>query len=219
MTRAGWTDRTRGLWLRIPAAIVTAVMLTVVVASSATAGTAGMFQIGDSTCLIDGEPRDMGVAPFIDEQHRTMVPVRFVAYAVGVAEEGIVWRPREQLVMLTSGDVAVLLVVGEPFLAVLDGDSAQLMGRLFQIESQLLSGQIAAADVDPDLRFLLEMTEQEIVAWLMQTLATQARLVPLDTAPQLRSGRVFLPARHVAEAFGFRVGWQPNDRMVTVGRP
>ncbi|RDV82336.1 stalk domain-containing protein [Ammonifex thiophilus] len=42
----------------------------------------------------------------------------------------------------------------------------------------------------------------------------QARQV--DVAPLLKGGRVFLPARFVAEAFGYRVDWDPEKQEVSV---
>lgn len=39
---------------------------------------------------------------------------------------------------------------------------------------------------------------------------------PIPVAPVVREGRTYLPARFVAEAFGYRVNWEPSTRMVII---
>ncbi|SHJ14890.1 stalk domain-containing protein [Desulfofundulus thermosubterraneus] len=39
----------------------------------------------------------------------------------------------------------------------------------------------------------------------------------MDVAPVVRNGRTYLPARFVAEAFGYEVGWNPGSQAVLVG--
>jgi N-acetylmuramoyl-L-alanine amidase len=41
----------------------------------------------------------------------------------------------------------------------------------------------------------------------------------LDVPPLLKEGRVYLPARYVAEAFGYQVGWDGNARAVLLSAP
>ncbi|SHJ15497.1 stalk domain-containing protein [Desulfofundulus thermosubterraneus] len=38
----------------------------------------------------------------------------------------------------------------------------------------------------------------------------------MDVAPLVRGGRTYLPARYVAEAFGYRMGWDPAAQTVSV---
>ncbi|MDI6709900.1 MAG: copper amine oxidase N-terminal domain-containing protein [Bacillota bacterium] len=40
----------------------------------------------------------------------------------------------------------------------------------------------------------------------------------MDVAPLARDGRIYLPARFVAEAFDYYVGWDPTTRTVTVSK-
>lgn len=49
-----------------------------------------VFVVGQESYTVDGQPKEMDAAPFI-ENGRTFVPVRYLAYALGVAEENIVW--------------------------------------------------------------------------------------------------------------------------------
>lgn len=53
----------------------------------------------------------MDVAPEIVD-NRTFVPVRFMAYALGVPEEGVQWDGATETVTITSGDTAVSLTIG-----------------------------------------------------------------------------------------------------------
>lgn len=41
---------------------------------------------------------------------------------------------------------------------------------------------------------------------------------PIDAAPLIEQGRTFLPARFVAEAFGFKVGWNKQSQAVMISR-
>lgn len=61
---------------------------------------------GDKT-----EIKTMDVAPEIKED-RTFVPVRFLAYALGVPEEGITWNGETQEVTITKEDTIIGLTIG-----------------------------------------------------------------------------------------------------------
>lgn len=105
----------------------------------------------------------MDVAPFI-EDGRTYVPVRYLAYALGIPETGISWDGKTNTVTLILGSTVVKLTVGEKV---------------------LLLNETARA---------------------------------MDVAPVNVSGRVFLPARFVAEAFGYQVQWLESTREVLITR-
>ena len=40
----------------------------------------------------------------------------------------------------------------------------------------------------------------------------------LDCAPIILNGRTLLPIRFIAESFGYTVGWEPNERIVTIAK-
>ncbi|WP_165847775.1 copper amine oxidase N-terminal domain-containing protein [Ammonifex thiophilus] len=122
------------------------------------------FVIDQRTYWVRGEPRQMDVAPFI-ENGRTYVPVRYLGYALGVPESGIGWDQAERKATLTKDGTTVELVVGQ--------------------SSYRVNGQERGMDV----------------------------------APLLKDGRVFLPARFVAEALGYKVTWEPYFRQVVVLTP
>jgi len=41
---------------------------------------------------------------------------------------------------------------------------------------------------------------------------------PMDVVPVIREGRVSLPARYVAESFGYRVTWDKTSQTVSITR-
>lgn len=121
------------------------------------------FQVGSRTYWVDGKPNQMDAAPFI-ENGRTYVPVRYLALALGVAEEDIGWDASSKTVTLKLENTAVKLVVGS--------------------ETIYMNGQPRQMDV----------------------------------APVIKNDRTYLPARWVAEAFGYEVKWEPAEQRVTLSR-
>lgn len=73
-------------------------------------GTA-VFTIGESKYTLNGQEVTMDVAPYI-KGDRTYLPVRFVAQALGVAEDNIMWNQAEQSVVLIKGDRIAKLTIG-----------------------------------------------------------------------------------------------------------
>ncbi|GEA15431.1 copper amine oxidase-like protein [Moorella sp. E308F] len=110
----------------------------------------------DSTGEVQGNNPTMDVVPFI-ENDRAYVPVRYLAYALGVAEKDVAWDDETQTVTLRMDGTTLELKVGD------------------------------------------------------KTLYVDGKPQVMDVTPLLRDGRVFLPARFVAEAFGYHVLW--NDIM------
>jgi hypothetical protein len=109
--------------------------------------------------------KDMDVAPFV-ENGRTFVPVRYLALALGLGEEGIAWSAPTGSATLSNNGITVILTVGENILYV--------------------NGRQAPMDVTPLL---------------------------------LPPGRAFLPARYVAEAFGYTVRWDSSENAVIITMP
>ena len=105
--------------------------------------------------------KEMDAAPFI-ENDRTYVPVRYLAYALGVTDKDISWDEKTATVKLTMGDVTVTLIIGDT------------------------NGYI------------------------------NGRTKSIGAAPLLRNGRTYLPARFVAEAFGYQVNWEETSQTVSL---
>lgn len=75
------------------------------------------FTIGSMTYTVNGTAYTADYAPFISGD-RTFLPVRFVAYALGVTEANIIWDQANQAVTLMKGDKVVQLKVGSTTLLV-----------------------------------------------------------------------------------------------------
>lgn len=119
------------------------------------------FVIGSKSYYVGDKAFDMDAAPFV-ENGRTFVPVRYLAYALGVPESGIVWSPSAKTVSLRKDNVLVEMAVD---------------GNVLYVNNQ---GQ------------------------------------QMDVSPVVRDGRTYLPARFVAEAFGYEVSWDPATATVLV---
>lgn len=135
-------------------------------------GYCATFDVGEKRYwrAVCGEyPREyaMDVAPFI-ESGRTFVPVRYLAYALGLKDENIGW----------------------------DGASKRVTLEW------------------PHYTCILEMQVGNKV--LIKHEGYGSEQVPMDVAPALRSGRVFLPARYVAESFGYQVQWDQATKTVRI---
>lgn len=95
------------------------------------------FVVNQATFTADGQARAMDVVPFV-ENNRTYVPVRYLAYGLGIPEDGINWGERTQSATLTTTDGKVIIItVGSAILNV-DGheqaiDAPPLLrdGRVF----------------------------------------------------------------------------------------
>jgi hypothetical protein len=120
-----------------------------------------VFVVGLKEYFVNGQTPGIktDAAPYTD-QGRTFVPVRYLAYGLGVAEKDVGWAERTRTVTLKLGDRTAELVIGS------------------------------------------------------KVLKASGRAQAMDVAPQLKSGRTYLPARWVAEALGYQVDWDPQDRLV-----
>ncbi len=86
----------------------------------------GEFQIGRSSYVLNGKPVEMDVAPYIDNNGRTMVPVRFLGNALGIPDCDIDWDDDARKVTLTKDGKTIWLIVYSEALYV-DGETVGLM--------------------------------------------------------------------------------------------
>lgn len=122
------------------------------------------FKVDVSTYLFRGSVRDIKVPPFM-ENGRAYVPVRYLAHALGINDQNIVWDAPSQTVFLNKEGYG--------------GISLKVGNNAMQI-------------------------------------TTDKTIVYMDAAPVIRDGRLFLPARYVAEAFGASVVWDQEDQIVMI---
>ncbi len=71
----------------------------------------GQFRIRSNIYEVNGVARVMDSAPYI-KAGRTYVPVRYLGYVLGVAENDIVWNAANQSVTIIKGDRKVELSIG-----------------------------------------------------------------------------------------------------------
>ncbi len=146
---------------RLAAVLVLLLFLLAAPQTAHGAGEAAVFTVDSPVYQAGGLSRTMDAAPFIAEG-RTLVPVRYLAAALGVPDGNIIWNPTRQEITLTKDTLTLVLTIGQT--------------------DYTLNGRKTA----------------------------------MDTAPLIRSGRTYLPARYVAEALGYTVGWDPAARSVLV---
>ncbi len=82
-----------------------------------TGGGSGTFVIGSNIYTVNGLTKVMDAAPYI-KNGRTFVPYRYLALALGVAEEDIVWDAATQKVTVTKGENEVVATIGSTSLNV-----------------------------------------------------------------------------------------------------
>lgn len=84
-----------------------------------------IMEVGETTIMVDGEPVEMDVAPFIREG-RTMVPMRFFAEAFAAEAD---WGPRDgatEWVEFTRADVDIELEIGSDQMVVVRWGNPEL---------------------------------------------------------------------------------------------
>lgn len=119
------------------------------------------FKIGQMTYKINGNVWYMDAAPYT-ENDRTFVPVRYLAYALGITDSNIYWDKVLNEVTISKDNTVIKLTPGSRFLIV------------------------------------------------------NGKPVLMDVLPQINMGRIMLPARWVAEAFGAKVAWDDPERTVII---
>ena len=82
-----------------------------------------VVQIDNPRYYLNGKPAVMDSAPFIDENDRTMLPVRVVANALGISDADITWDDETKTATFTRADgVVVSCTVGSNVIKVGDQD-------------------------------------------------------------------------------------------------
>lgn len=123
-----------------------------------------LFTVGQSSYTFQGRVNDMDAETFM-ENNRTYVPVRYLAYCIGITDSGIEWDRVGQNLTLANENIIVEMQVGSRDIMI-DGKAGKM-----------------------------------------------------DVAPLIKNGRTYLPARFVAEAFGYQVGWDNASQTVLIGPP
>lgn len=82
-------------------------------------GTKTMVQltIGSATAYVNGAAHTLDAAP-INRNNRTMLPVRFLANAFGIADDGIAWDGATSTATLTGSEVKISITIGASYMTV-----------------------------------------------------------------------------------------------------
>lgn len=118
------------------------------------------FTLQQSFYVLNDNQLNMDVAPYINKNSRVMIPLRFLAYALGLNDQDIKWDKPAQRLTLSNDTVTLNLRVADQVLNI--NGTNKLM----------------------------------------------------DTTPEMQSDRLFLPARPVAEAFGWVASWDPSSQTL-----
>lgn len=70
------------------------------------------LQIGSTTAYTNGVESTIDAAPFQDSSWNTMVPVRFIATALGISDDNITYDSNTQKVTIINGDTTISFTVG-----------------------------------------------------------------------------------------------------------
>lgn len=71
----------------------------------------------DTPETVSPEVKTMDVAPYV-KNDRTYVPVRYLAYSLGVPEEGVSWNSDTQQIGISKGDTNISLTIGSATMSV-----------------------------------------------------------------------------------------------------
>ena len=142
-------------------------------ADTKTGKTKAVFKIGEAKYSLDKNDVTMDGAPFIDANNRTMLPIRYVANALKVSDDGISYNnaTRTATIVKASSKTKVKITTGEKMIAVSKND-----GTLQQADG----------------------------------------VIPMDTVAVNRGGRIYVPARYIAEAFEAEVVWNQSDKTIEI---
>lgn len=83
-----------------------------------------VMKLNDFKMIVNDQIIEMDVKMFISKSNRLMVPVRYVAYALGIDSDQIIWSSKEKSITI-QGKKEVKLFVGKEYMLV-DGQVIQL---------------------------------------------------------------------------------------------
>ena len=151
-------------------------------------GCFGTAFAAETQVTVDGKPVVFTDAkPFVDENGRTMVPLRPVANAMGLNVE---WDAESQ--------TASFYRIYDPGM-----EGVVSYGKLIQMA---VIFKIGSPDVEISGKVQLYPDGVEPIF----------DGYSMDTAPVVKDGRTYAPLRYLAQSFGYDVGWDNATKTVTV---
>lgn len=137
--------------------------------------------------------------PFVDSNGRTMVPMRAIAEALDLQVQ---WDGSNQSITIF-----------------MQQNDANFQDKLAFGYEQLKYGMPHFRNSSIDITlvkqiFYVNSTRMDFSYSSNQY--TDMLQGEIDTRPVIKNGRTYLPARYLAEAFGYTVGWNGNSQTVTI---
>ena len=132
--------------------------------------------------------------PFVDENGRTMVPLRPVADAMGIDVE---WDRRMKTAVFS------------------DTYDPGIEGFGYDINGKQVYGRI----VYMSLSFKVDEPKVEMFANVKKGNGEMTMIVDqfqMDTTAVVKDGRTYAPVRYMVQSFGYDVGWDKETKTVTV---
>ena len=72
-----------------------------------------IVQAGNDIAIVDGEDFELGAAPFIDpSNNRMMVPIRFIAVALGLPDNNVKWSDSDRTVTILTAEKIIQFNIG-----------------------------------------------------------------------------------------------------------
>lgn len=158
-------------------------------------GCFGIVYAAETQVTVDGKPVVFTDAkPYVDENGRTMVPLRPVANAIGLE---VTWDARSQTAIFS-----------ETYDPGIEGFGANVDGK-----------QVAGRMVYMSLSFVIDSSDVEMFGKVELDDGGMTMVVDgftMDTTPVVKDGRTYAPLRYLAQSFGYDVGWDKATSTVTV---
>lgn len=158
-------------------------------------GSVGTAFAKEITVTADGAPVVFTDAkPYVDENGRTMVPLRPVADAMGIEVD---WDRRTKTAVFSETFDPGIEGFGY------DINGKQVYGRIVYMS---LSFKVGSSEVEMFGKVKKDSGEMTMIADSFQ----------MDTEPVVKDGRTYAPLRYMVQSFGYDVGWDNATKTVMV---
>lgn len=158
-------------------------------------GCAGTAFGAETKVTVNGAPVEFTDAkPYVDENGRTMVPLRPVADAMGI---DVQWDRR----MKTA-------VFSETFDPGIEGFGYDIYGK--QVYGRIVYMSLSFKVNEPQVEMFANVEKDNGE----MTMITDG--FKMDTTAVIKDGRTYAPVRYMVQSFGYDVGWDKTTKTVTI---